>query len=490
MVCSRVITGNSHERPGSDVPRGGALLGLIAVLATLQYRWLGRISDDERERRSAALAAQAQGVRRRLRSRAHARVPALPVGAGAGRRRTLLLRVAGRYERWQSTARFPRLIRDVYVVGADRQEQPLQRFNPAGRMLEPAEWPESFEPLRDARRTQAPRAVGRKPGAHSRAAAAALGLTCPPLSCRCPVMAFHPRPQGSGFRMTSAISYAVLALDRGYIAGEVLPALAREHFGDAPDGADFQVAVVSGDDGDVIYRSSAAFAPARDGSVDASSGLFQVRPGEFGGMVSEIRRISTWVAAAGGGGRAGQFIVQLPPGDSSRRARGIETGRGEAVGPAAPGQDRAAVVAGTASMLATRALAGNAQWRLVVQHRAGSLEAAVDATRRRNLAISSGILGLLGVSVGFLIVSTRRAQRLARQQMEFVAAVSHELRTPLAVIRSAGDNLAEGVVGDERQVRKYGDLVRGEGRRLTEMVEQILEFAGIHSGSARSCSAP
>ena len=80
------------------------------------------------------------------------------------------------------------------------------------------------------------------------------------------------------------------------------------------------------------------------------------------------------------------------------------------------------------------------------------------------------------------MLSTRRAQELARQQMEFVAAVSHELRTPLAVIRSAGENLADGVVRDEEQIRKYGDLVRNEGRRLTEMVEQILEFAGIQSG--------
>jgi signal transduction histidine kinase len=38
------------------------------------------------------------------------------------------------------------------------------------------------------------------------------------------------------------------------------------------------------------------------------------------------------------------------------------------------------------------------------------------------------------------------------------------------------------VVHDKEQVRKYGDLVRNEGRRLTEMVEQILEFAGIESG--------
>lgn len=66
--------------------------------------------------------------------------------------------------------------------------------------------------------------------------------------------------------------------------------------------------------------------------------------------------------------------------------------------------------------------------------------------------------------------------------MEFVATVSHELRTPLAVIRSAGENLADGVVRDDAQIRKYGDLVKNEGRRLTEMVEQILEFAGIQSG--------
>ena len=38
------------------------------------------------------------------------------------------------------------------------------------------------------------------------------------------------------------------------------------------------------------------------------------------------------------------------------------------------------------------------------------------------------------------------------------------------------------MIRDDEQIRKYGDLVRNEGRRLTEMVEQILEFAGIHSG--------
>jgi signal transduction histidine kinase len=121
-------------------------------------------------------------------------------------------------------------------------------------------------------------------------------------------------------------------------------------------------------------------------------------------------------------------------------------------------------------------------WRLVVKHRAGSLEAAVAATRRRNLAINFGILLLLGASVGFIVLSSRRAQRLATQQMEFVAGVSHELRTPLAVICSAAENLADGVIDGRDQIKRYGGLIRDEGRRLTGMVEQVLEFAGAQSG--------
>jgi signal transduction histidine kinase len=289
------------------------------------------------------------------------------------------------------------------------------------------------------------------------------------------------------------MSYAVLTLDREYIAREMIPALTEQHFNQAGGAADYQLAVVSSAKRDVIYRSAEQFSPAPDAKVDAASDLFQLRTQENSAMASEIRRFSTLLASPG---LVEKRATELSGAAGPGRLRGAAaTGRfviresgpmSIVVQQSMMPKDRAAMehslLSGTVASVTTRTNVAPARWRLLVQHRAGSLEAAVNTTRRRNLFVSSSILAILGASMGLLILSTRRAQDLARQQMEFVAAVSHELRTPLAVIRSAGDNLADGVVRDDAQIRKYGNLVRNEGRRLTEMVEQILEFAGIQSG--------
>ena len=47
--------------------------------------------------------------------------------------------------------------------------------------------------------------------------------------------------------------------------------------------------------------------------------------------------------------------------------------------------------------------------------------------------------------------------------MEFVAGVSHELRTPVAVIKSAAENLSQGVVGSADRVKRYGTDDRRRG---------------------------
>lgn len=123
------------------------------------------------------------------------------------------------------------------------------------------------------------------------------------------------------------------------------------------------------------------------------------------------------------------------------------------------------------------------RWQLRVKHQSGSVALEVAGARHRNLAITGAVLLLMALSSAALVVSLRRSEELNRMQMDFVAGVSHELRTPLSVIRSAGENLADGVVAADKTAT-YGALVRDEGRRLSNMVEQILRFAGVESGRA------
>lgn len=117
------------------------------------------------------------------------------------------------------------------------------------------------------------------------------------------------------------------------------------------------------------------------------------------------------------------------------------------------------------------------QWQLVVQHPAGSLDVAVAELRRRNLAISFGLLGVLAASMGLLFSVMRRAGKLAKLQMEFVAGVSHELCTPLSVINCAAENLADGIVESPREIREYAEIIRDQGRRLEQLVDQSLSVA-------------
>ena len=124
----------------------------------------------------------------------------------------------------------------------------------------------------------------------------------------------------------------------------------------------------------------------------------------------------------------------------------------------------------------------NAGWTLNVQNTTGSLENFIANARRKNLAISFSILSLLGASILLIFLSAQRAKVFAQRQMDFVSSVSHEFRTPLAVIYSAGENLSDGVIQDKSKITNYGNLIKGEGKKLSSMVEQILEFAGANSG--------
>ncbi len=94
---------------------------------------------------------------------------------------------------------------------------------------------------------------------------------------------------------------------------------------------------------------------------------------------------------------------------------------------------------------------------------------------------------LLSSAAGWAIQRSRMLSRmqLAHLQMEFVASVSHELRTPLAVIRSAADNLADGLIRDKDAMRKYGAILQHQSRGMSDLVDQILLFASTEDRTNR-----
>lgn len=123
--------------------------------------------------------------------------------------------------------------------------------------------------------------------------------------------------------------------------------------------------------------------------------------------------------------------------------------------------------------------------------RLSNLAASAHRTYWR-LSIILGITFLLACAAVWLIQRNRllSAIQLAKLQMEFVASVSHELRTPLAVLSSAADNIADGLVEDQTALRRYGAMVQKQSRRMGELIDQILMFASTEDGTHRFVLQP
>lgn len=69
-----------------------------------------------------------------------------------------------------------------------------------------------------------------------------------------------------------------------------------------------------------------------------------------------------------------------------------------------------------------------------------------------------------------------------RMQTEFVSSVSHELRTPLTAITGWGETLLAAEEMDPEETRRGMAIILREARRLTGMVEELLEFTRMQDG--------
>jgi len=249
----------------------------------------------------------------------------------------------------------------------------------------------------------------------------------------------------SGFRVLTRFSRFpdrcfVARLDEGYMRDALLPQLIRQSFG--PTAAqEYDFAVVWADQPDkAVYG-----VPRRP---DLKKPFFSLRPARLA-----FRRLPS--------------MELSPPGHMAVIVQHVES-----------------TIVTTGGQTASE-LFGPGRWELEASHKGVPLTAAFEATRRRNLLLSLGVEALLAAAVLFLVIAAGRAQRLADQKVQFVAGVSHELRSPVSAIAMLSRNQADGLVMGAERVKQYGELIHQQSRRLNEMVEQALEYAGIHSAVRR-----
>jgi signal transduction histidine kinase len=413
-----------------------ALLVLLPALAVLQYRWVGQVSTAERERMQRNLRTAAAQFRENFDGEIVRAVLSLQVGPataleGASDRYT------DRYETWLNTSAHSQVVAGVLLVDSDSGQLRLRRWNTESHVFEATEWPDSLGEWHTRFESELSDFTAGRPPTRRAAFRGEDAIIVTPLRNLVVPQSPAPVPQ----TVTPVFGFTIIQLNMPYIREQMLPELAERHFIHT-EGDVYRVAVITTDDpSKVLYRSDPG-APVERASADTTTALLgRPDPAFFF--------------------RQPRVDGDRPDGDPRGRRRARLDDRPDV--PEPRGDDEFG------------------RWLLLVQHQSGSLEAAVASARRRNLGISFGVLLLLTLSIALLVDTSRRAQRLARQQMEFVAGVSHELRTPLAVIRSASENLAHGVVAGER-VKSYGQLLQTEAKRLGEMVERVLQYAGIESG--------
>ena len=72
--------------------------------------------------------------------------------------------------------------------------------------------------------------------------------------------------------------------------------------------------------------------------------------------------------------------------------------------------------------------------------------------------------------------------RNEKMKSEFISSVSHELRTPLTAINGWGETILEDPNDDPAQMRRGIRIILNEARRLSTMVEELLEFSKMEDG--------
>ena len=114
--------------------------------------------------------------------------------------------------------------------------------------------------------------------------------------------------------------------------------------------------------------------------------------------------------------------------------------------------------------------------------------AGITETAKRIAAGSYGVqiekryddeIGALTDAINDMSLKINQSEKMKN---EFISSVSHELRTPLTAINGWAETIMNGEVRDAGDVKKGMAIIVSEARRLTNMVEELLEFSRIQDG--------
>jgi signal transduction histidine kinase len=447
----------------------GLLLGLLCLLAFFQYRWLGQISDGERERLSRTVKSDTERFAEDFNREIQNAYFNFQMTADVWKEQNWK-DFNERYEFYKSKTAFPELVKDFYFVKLGEQPQLFRYAGDGGEFL-PAEWTAALDKI--------------KPELVSGEGISSINEEIPALLM--PVYETPERLDRIVIRTKGAeeikgitppelpkkFGYLVIALDRGVIENRIFPELAKKYFSRS-ESADYKISVTDKNDR-TIFQTGEVAAP------DATAKLFNLAPEKFTFFANRELLPAAAVTAAKG---KGSFIISQV--QTKTDSKILLNGREEKIDVQVFSREQTSSdEQPRVRILNSQNLDMNGIWTLSVQHSAGSLEQFIANTRNRNLAVSFGILSLLAVSIILIFISSHRARTFAQRQVDFVSSVSHEFRTPLAVIYSAGENLSDGVIRDDAKITSYGNLIKREGKKLSAMVEQILEFAGARSGKRK-----
>ena len=123
-------------------------------------------------------------------------------------------------------------------------------------------------------------------------------------------------------------------------------------------------------------------------------------------------------------------------------------------------------------------------WKVALFDQDGkSIEQLVGRERQLYMALFVGIIVVMLIGIVFTVRAVIHESEVSRIKSEFVSNVSHEFKTPLALIRMFGETLDTGIVTDESKRREFYSIIRKESERLTHLINNVLDFSRMDSGT-------